>query len=215
MINGGAYNRASGVGSTVGGYSNIASGAYSAVGGGNSNFATNSYTCVPGGYGGNAINYGQFAFAGNFFSAQGDGQYVQQVLYADAYNGNTVALTPEKSNVDPSLYGSTSILNDSETEMVAMYTIQVLGFDDSDNFSQAMRKVVIRKRATNTWHEEIVHIESIGTDVTDAGGISFFINTNSSPYHTFAISGGSNSDDNTRWLANVQGLWLYKPPAYP
>ena len=207
-IAGGYSNNANGGFSTVaGGYINTASGNASTVGGGSINTAAGTYACIPGGYGASAPNFGQYAYASHYFGAAGDGQYVQYILYGNAINGDSVYLSPNNDNT------AYELLKDS-TSMVAMFTIQILGIDDSDNISQYMRKVVIKKLAANSYNEVITHIESIGTDITDAGAATFTVANNGS-VDLFTITGGSSFGDNTRWVANLQGLWVVQPPSYP
>jgi hypothetical protein len=214
-VGGGINNSANSAYSTIaGGAGNFANGTYSTVAGGSTNNAVGSYSTIPGGYGAVAPTHGQYAYASSYFGSAGDAQHVQYVLYGTVINGGTVVLSVDNANNPPGNSNITSLLVPNQA-MMAMFTIQVLGFDDSQNFSQAMRKVVIRKVASNSYNEELLHIESIGTDVTTAGAIGFGIETSAVPEQVFTVTGASNAAERVRWIAHVSGIWVFEPPAYP
>jgi hypothetical protein len=98
--------------------------------------------------------------------------------------------------------------------MIAILTIQVIGINDSGDYSQSLTKLVVRKLASNSYNEELLENTTIGTNSLSAGAITFAINTNTTPEHVFNITGGSIAGDQTRWVAHVSGTWVYQPPAY-
>ena len=213
-IGGGTGNNVSDNYATIGGgSSNFASSPYTAIGGGISNYASGNYATVPGGYGARAHNTGQYAYASNYFTSPGDGQHFQYVLYGSSFGGSAVALTSNYANIAPNDSSVPSLFIAGQN-MIAMLTIQIIGFDDSGNYSSGLQKIVVRKLAANSYYEELLVSTSIGSDATGAGAFTFEINTNASPEHVFIITGSSNSGDNTRWVAHVSGTWVYQPPAY-
>lgn len=228
IVGGGYSNTASGqYGAVLGGVSNTSNGNYATVGGGFNNNSGGSYSTVgggyyntaleratiPGGYGAYAGRPGQYAYATSFFAGPGDGQHVQYVLYGTSSDTNSVVLTYDHSNLTPGDSGIPSLLVPSQS-MAGIFTIQVIGYDDSQNISQGIMKVVIRKSATNSYNEELLVNTSIGTHSYSAGGFSAQIDSGGSE-QIVTIVGSSNSLDVTRWVAHVSGVWVYEPPAYP
>lgn len=213
-VGGGSGNTASGSFAAIcGGSSNVAAGGSATVGGGTSNNASGNYTTVPGGYGARAQNHGQYAYSSHYFVDPGDGQHFQYVLYGTAINGNAVVLSPNCANYSTSDSSIPSLFVNNQN-MIAILTVQVIGFDDSENYSHSLTKLVVRKLAANSFNEELLVNTTLGTDGTAAGTVTFAINTNASPVHVFTVTGSSNAGDNTRWVAHVSGTWVYIPPSY-
>jgi hypothetical protein len=213
-IGGGVSNNASSAAyaTIAGGYNNNAAGTAATIAGGSSNYAGQTYTTIPGGYGAYAHKHGQYAYASHYFAGQGDGQHFQYVLYGTSVDGVAVVLSPNGANYPTSSPDIPSLFVDDQN-MVAILTIQVIGFDDAGNYSHSLKKVVVRKIAAS-YNEELLVNTTVGTNGTDAGTFAFEINTNTSP-NVFTVVGYSNSGDQTRWVAHVSGTWVYQPPAYP
>jgi len=107
---------------------------------------------------------------------------------------------------------------ENQTDKIMMLTVKVLGVDEDANLSQYMRKAVISTLASNTGYQRIHHIESIGTDLENAGKAVFSVtgSFNTGSYSdVFCIFGSGVSGQNTRWAASIDAIELIKPAAYP
>jgi hypothetical protein len=231
VINGGLYNIVSGQYSNVnGGYINIVKGSYcsinggainqitdgnnSVIGGGYGNYITNSsnsssiaggygnsirndYANIPGGYGAVADRYGMEARASSYFDNAGDAQKIAFTLYCD-------------TQFDAKFFLNGADLFDIFTKNDFLYsaafvTCQLIGHDSQGNISQINRKLVIKKDdATQT----IAHLESIGTDMVDAGTVNF-----STVGGTFFIEPTTYSF-RTYWIAHIYGVEIVRPTEY-
>ena len=99
-----------------------------------------------------------------------------------------------------------------------MATIKVMSVDEDGNISQYMRKAIITKLGKNSNEQRIEHLESIGTDLENAGK-AYFTATgalNTGIYaNTFCIFASGVSSQATRWIAHVDALEMILPEQYP
>lgn len=160
------------------------------------------------GYGTKADRYGMKTFGSDYFTTQGDAQHWERTLYALTQNGETKILSSDIPDVgmpeNPVYY---DLLN-GQANKVILSTIKVLGVDEDANVSQYMRKAVISVNNSNV--QQIKHIESIGTDLEEAGQATFSIDSS-----TFKIIASGLVNNQTRWMAHVDAIELKLPPAYP
>lgn len=215
-IGGGIGNYSTGQYATVaGGFGNYSTGIYATVAGGGSNYANGVFSTIAGGYQGRADRNGQYAYSTSLFAEPGDGQHVQYVLYGTSVDTNSVVLTYNNTSPVPGDASISSLLIPGQS-MLGIFTIQIIGFDENDNVSQGLAKVVIKKTAAESVaNESIVANTTLGTHTSGAGSFQFVIDTSTTPEHIFTIVCSSNSLDITRWVAHVSGTWVYQPPAYP
>ncbi|MGA0048970.1 MAG: hypothetical protein ACO3GY_07105 [Flavobacteriaceae bacterium] len=230
-INGGYFNIVSGQHSNInGGYINInkgshcsidggsinqiTDGSYNAIGGGFGNYITNSsdssniaggyantvlndYANIPGGYGAVADRYGMEARSSSYFDTHGDAQKIAFTLYCDTQFDAKFFL----NGLD-----IFDIFTKSDTSNSAAFvSCQLIGHDSQGNISQIHRKLVIKKEGSV---QTIAHLESIGTDLMDAGtvnfstvGDTFFIEPYGAAYRTY-------------WIAHIYGVEIVRPTEY-
>ena len=80
-----------------------------------------------------------------------------------------------------------------------------------------MRKAVISTLSSNAGAHRIHHLESIGTDMENAGKAIFSVtgDFNTGAYSgIFCIFGSGISGQNTRWIADVDAVEIILPPAF-
>jgi len=212
VING-AGNTARGVYSNVingssnfidvnGSYSTILNGAGNTISnsngtilGGQLNVINSDYSIIYNSYGAITTRFGQESRTLSYFFNAGDAQRTEFILYGRSINAESVIL----------LLGNSQYLTLTDNT-VSLLTMQVLGVDEDANVSQFSRKFLF-KRLSNVY--SIDSIESIGTDSNNAGDCTFLANNNG-----LSITGSSNSDNNTVWIASIYAVELALPPPY-
>ena len=213
-INNGANNNASGIYSNVingsnntinvnGSYSTILNGAGNTISnsyngtilGGQLNAINSDYSIIYNSNGAITTRFGQESRTLRYFFNAGDAQRTEFILYGRSINAESVIL----------LLGNSQYLTLTDNT-VSLLTMQVLGVDEDANVSQFSRKFLF-KRLSNVY--SIDSIESIGTDSNNAGDCTFLANNNG-----LSITGSSNSDNNTVWIASIYAVELALPPPY-
>jgi hypothetical protein len=199
-IAGGYFN------SILGFYSNVAGGffnqinassAFSNIAGGFGNLITKDNCNIPGGYGAVADRYGMEARASSFFIDKGDAQKIAFTLYCDTVFDTKFFL----DGLDQfDIFSKQNVGNSA-----AFVTCQLIGHDSIGNISQIHRKLVIKKEGSV---QTIVHLESIGTDLVDAGTVNFSTSGN-----VFFIEPAIYSY-RTYWIAHVYGVEIVRPTEY-
>lgn len=201
-VGGGAYNIASGAYSNIaGGSSNNAKANSANIGGGQNNNVTSSgvASSIVGGIGAKTDRYGMEARASYYFDSYGDAQKIAFTLYADSYFSPNFSPAGDGSNLN-------IFAKENVGSSAALVTCQILGQDSSGSITQIMRKLIIKVAGGI---QSIEHIESIGTDTTNAGTIDISIVDG-----IFRLS-VSSSLYRSRWIAHIYGVEIVTPTAYP
>lgn len=201
-IGGGAYNIASGAYANIaGGYGNNAKANSSNIGGGQNNNVTSSgiASSIVGGVGAKTDRYGMEARSSYYFDNYGDAQKIAFTLYADSYFSPNFSPAGDGSNLN--IFAKENVGNST-----ALVTCQILGQDSGGSITQMMRKLIIKVAGGI---QSIEHIESIGTDTTNAGTIDIGIVNG-----IFRLS-VSSSLYRSRWIAHIYGVEIVTPAAYP
>jgi hypothetical protein len=163
--------------------------------GGQLNVINSDYSIIYNSYGAITTRFGQESRTLSYFFNTGDAQRTEFILYGRSINAESVIL----------LLGNSQYLTLTDNT-VSLLTMQVLGVDEDANVSQFSRKFLF-KRLSNVY--SIDSIESIGTDSNNAGDCTFLANNNG-----LSITGSSNSDNNTVWIASIYAVELALPPPY-
>jgi len=201
-IAGGSYNSITNYDSpnsniAGGTYNSITNGSSSNIAGGIYNSVLTSYVNIPGGYGAVADRYGMEARASSYFDNAGDAQKIAFTLYCDTQFDTKFFLNG---------YDVFDIFTkNSVTNSAAFVTCQLIGHDSQGNVSQIHRKLVVKKEGSV---QTISHLESIGTDLTDAGTVNF-----STVGNTFFIEPAIYYY-RTYWIAHIYGVEIIRPTEY-
>ena len=182
---------------TLNGASNTNNGQYSTILNGQNNNISSDYSTILGSYYANANRFGQISKSNARFYSTGDAQRTEFLLYGVSVNAIDVELTLDNSSAKLTL----------TSDSFQLCTIQILGVDEDGNFSQFLRKMTI-KNISGSY--TLSHIESIGTDVTNAGNCVISVDN----IKGIVLTCGSLADNNTVWLASINAVELYVPQPY-
>lgn len=212
IINGNNNNSSGSYGTVINGNINNNNGEYSTIINGNNNYINNSFGTILGGSDNlissscatilnskNAVadRFGQISKSNTKFYNNGDAQRTEFLLYGESTNQINTELTLDNS----------SQLLTLTSNSFQLCTIIVLGVDEDGNYSQFSRKITI-KNVFGAY--SLCHIESIGTDVSDAGNCVISVDNAKG----IVLTCGSLLDNNTVWLASIIAVELHVPQPY-
>lgn len=184
--------------SILNGTNNYINNSFSTILGGSNNLVDSSgYATILNSANAVADRFGQVSKSNSKFHNNGDAQRTEFLLYGKSTNQINTELTLDNASLPLTLTSNS----------FQLCTIIVLGVDEDGNYSQFSRKMTI-KNISGVY--SLCHIESIGTDVSDAGNCVISVDNAKG----IVLTCGSLLDNNTVWLASIIAVELHVPQPY-